>query len=94
MSHFRQNKIPKVTALVVFLIIIVILAFPPELTADECNKALTKCLIDAGFSAILGLIGGFAAGNISGALIGAAATAEVSLAFCLVGYDFCKRYYI
>ena len=51
-------------------------------------------MIDAGIGAFLGLVGGFAAGNIAGALIGVAATGGVSLSFCFVGYDFCKRYYI
>ncbi len=84
----------KYTAAVLSLTTCVILASPPKLSADECDRALTKCLIDAGIGAFLGLIGGLAAGNIPGALIGAAATAGVSLTFCLAGYDFCKRYYI
>ena len=94
MNHFRQKKIFKPAAIVLSLTVTVILAFPPELSADECDKALTKCLIDAGFGTFLGLLGGFAAGNIPGALIGVATTAGVSLTFCLVGYDFCKSYYI
>jgi hypothetical protein len=93
MNHLRQKKVLKAVAFVLSLITMVILAFPPELSADECDRALTKCLIDAGFGSFLGLVGGFAAGNIPGALIGVAATAGVSLTFCLVGYDFCKRYY-
>ena len=94
MNHFRQNRIIKVTAGVLSLSTFMILVFPPKLSADECDKALTKCLIDAGFGAFLGLVGGFAAGNIPGALIGVAATGGVSLSFCFAGYDFCKRYYI
>ena len=94
MNHFRQKKIFRFTAGVLSLATCVIIAFPPKLSADECDRALTKCLIDAGFGAFLGLVGGFAAGNIPGALIGVASTAGVSLTFCLVGYDFCKRYYI
>lgn len=94
MNHFRQKRILKVFAGVLSLSTFVILVFPPQLSADECDRALTKCLIDAGIGAFLGMVGGFAAGNIPGALIGVAATGGVSLAFCFVGYDFCKRYFI
>jgi hypothetical protein len=94
MYHFRQKRIIKFTAGVLSLTTCVILVFPPKLSANECDRALTKCLIDAGIGAFLGLVGGLAAGNIPGALIGVAATGGISVSFCLVGYDFCKRYYI
>ncbi len=94
MNHFRQKRILKVFASILSLSIFMILVFPPQLSADECDRALTKCLIDAGIGAFLGLVGGFAAGNIPGALFGVAATGGVSLSFCIVGYDFCKRYFI
>lgn len=94
MNHFRQKRILRVFAGVLSLSTFVILVFPPQLSADECDRALTRCLIDAGFGAFLGLVGGFTAGNIPGALIGVAATGGVTLSFCLVGYDFCKRYYL
>lgn len=76
------------------LTILMAFVFPPKLSADICSKAFIQCVIDAGIATFVGLVAGFAAGNFPGALLGAAATGGASFTFCLVGYDFCKRYYI
>lgn len=93
MNHFRENRIIKAVAGILSLTIFGILALPSGLSADVCSKAFVKCAIDAGLSAFLGLVGGLAAGNLPGALIGTAAVGGTALTFCLLGYDFCIRYF-
>jgi len=94
MNHLKRKRSFRITAVVLSLAILMTFAFPPKLSADICSKAFTKCVIDAGIATFVGLVGGFAAGNFPGALLGFAAAGGTSLAFCLVGYDFCKRYFI
>lgn len=93
MNHFREKRIIKAVAGVLSLAIFGTLALPSGLNADVCSKALVRCVIDAGLSAFLGLVGGLAAGNLPGALIGTAAVGGTALTFCLLGYDFCIRYF-
>jgi len=94
MNHLKQKGTYKGIAATLSLTVLMMLALPPKLSADVCDKALIKCMVDAGIAAVLGTVVGFFAGNIPGALLGVAAAGGVSLAFCLVGFDFCKRYYI
>jgi hypothetical protein len=94
MNHFKQKRIYKGVAAILFFIMLLTFAFPQKLSADVCIKAFKRCVIDATLAAFVGMIGGFAAGNIAGALLGTAATGGTALVFCLVGYDFCKHYYI
>jgi hypothetical protein len=94
MNHFKQKRIYKYIAATLSFIMLVTLAFPQKLSADACIKAFKRCMIDATIATFLGMVGGFAAGNIPGALIGTAATGGTALVFCLAGYDFCKHYYI
>lgn len=93
-NHFKQKRSFRITAAALSLAILLAFAFPPNLSADICSKAYIKCIIDAGITVVVGLVVGFAAGNFPGALIGVAAGGGTSLTFCLVGYDFCKRYYV
>ena len=94
MNHFKQKRIYKYIAATLSFIMLMTLAFPQKLSADACIKAFKMCMIDTILATFLGMVGGFAAGNIPGALIGTAATGGSALGFCLVGYDFCKHYYI
>ncbi len=93
-NHLKQKKSFRITATALSLAILITFAFPPKLSAGICSKAFTECVIDAGIGTFIGLVAGFAAGNFPGALLGFAAAGGTSLTFCLVGYDFCKRYFI
>lgn len=94
MNHLIRKKSFRITAAALSLAILMAFAFPPKLSAGICSKAYIECVIDAGIATFVGLVGGFAAGNFPGALLGFAAAGGTSLTFCLVGYDFCKRYFI
>jgi hypothetical protein len=94
MNHSKHKRISKGIAAALSFFMLMTLAFPQEPDSDACLKAFKRCMIDATLATLLGMVGGFAAGNIPGALIGTAATGGVSLVFCLTGYDFCKHYYI
>jgi hypothetical protein len=93
MSHLKQKRSFRITASVLSLAILMALTFPPKLSANVCSKAFIKCVIDAAVASFIGLVAGFAAGNFPGALLGFSAAGGTSLTFCLVGFDFCKRYY-
>ncbi len=94
MNQFKRKKTFRITAAALSLALLMAFTFPPQLSADICSKALLKCVIDAGIATFIGLVAGFAAGNFPGALLGVAAGGGTYLTFCLVGYDFCKRYYV
>lgn len=94
MDRSKHKIISTGVAAALSFFILLNLAFPQEPPADACIRAFKMCMIDAAIAAFLGMVGGFAAGNTPGALIGTAATGGSSLVFCLVGYDFCKHYYI
>lgn len=94
MNHFKQKRSFRITTVVLSLSILMAFFSPPKLSADICSKAFIKCAIDAGIATFVSLVAGFAAGNFPGALLGFAAAGGTSLTFCLVGYDFCKRYFI
>lgn len=93
-NQFKRKEIFRITAAALSLALLMAFTFPPQLSADICSKAFIKCAIDAGITTFIGLVAGFAAGNFPGALIGFVAAGGTSLTFCLVGYDFCKRYYV
>ncbi len=94
MDHSKHKRIPKGLAVALSFFILMTLAFPQETPPDVCIKAFKRCMIDAALATLLGMVGGFAAGNMPGALIGTAAAGGTSVVFCLAGYDFCKHYYI
>ncbi len=56
-----------------------------DLSAGTCEKALKKCLIDAGAAGVLGAV--------AGSLIGAAIGAGVYAGWCVDGYFWCLSYY-
>ena len=93
MNNPRRKKAGKFTATILILFTLVLIAAPQQLFAGVCEKALASCLIDAGITTILGAIGGMFAGNILGALAGAGTAGGSYLSWCLIGYDFCNRYY-
>lgn len=75
------------------LFIFILIAIPHELPAKNCRDAFIECVVDMGIKTVLGAIGGFIVGNIMGAVVGSTAIAGSGLLFCVMGYDFCKRYY-
>jgi hypothetical protein len=93
-NHLKRKRSFRMTAAALSLAVLMAFAFPPKLSADICSKSLIKCVIDAGITVIVGLVVGYAAGNFPGALLGVAAGGGTHFTFCLVGYDFCKRYFI
>jgi len=94
MNYFKRKRNFRITAAVLSLTILMAFTLPPQLSADICSKAFLKCMIDAGITSVVGLVAGLAAGNFPGALLGFTAAGGTYLTFCLVGYDFCKRYYV
>ena len=62
MNHFKQKRIYKGIAATLFFIMLLTLAFPQQLSADVCIRAFKRCVIDATLAALVGMIGGFAAG--------------------------------
>lgn len=94
MDHSKHKRTSKGIAAALSFFLLMTLAFPREPSADACIHAFKSCIIDAVFATFLGMVGGFAAGNAPGALLGTAATGGFSLVFCLAGYDFCKHYYL
>jgi len=93
MNNPRRKKAGKFTAIILILFTLVLIAAPHQLFAGVCEKALVSCAIDAGIITILGAIGGMFAGNLLGAAAGAGTAGGSYLSWCLIGYDFCKRYY-
>jgi hypothetical protein len=81
MRVFSKNKRGQRTAAVVLVSVLtlVFLAAPSE--AGVCEKALGRCLIEAGMASLISVI---ASGGITAALLGQ---------FCVNGYLFCLQYY-
>jgi hypothetical protein len=76
MKRFQTQKGKAIlSGLLVFIFLIS--AFAPALDAGVCERALQKCMVDAG---IAGLTGGAFAGFSWAAL-------------CLTGYEWCLHYY-
>jgi hypothetical protein len=65
-----------------FVLILVLLAAALPSAAGPCEKALGRCLVDAGLSSLLGMV---ASGGI---------TSVVAGTFCGMGYAFCLVYVI
>lgn len=93
MIRIKHKEVNTLISAGLILFFLILLVSPGELSAGVCEKAFTKCIIDAGFSMLLGIVVGFAVGNIPGALLGAAAVGGTSFMWCLAGYDFCIHYF-
>lgn len=93
MIRIMQKEVNTLISAGLILFLLVLLVSPSELSAGACEKAFVKCLIDAGFGMLLGIVAGFALGNIPGALLGVAAVGGTSFLWCLAGYDFCVHYF-
>lgn len=92
MNYLKRKRVKQFMAGTLTLLTLILATFPHRLSADECDKALAKCAIDAGITMSVGLIVGLVSGNVA-ALLGALAAGGAYMSFCLAGYDFCKRYY-
>lgn len=93
MKISKGKKAKKFTAGALALFTLMLIAAPHQVLAGECDRALLKCAVDAWIATLLGTIAGLFSGNIVGALIGAGTAGGSYLTWCLIGYDFCKRYY-
>ena len=93
MIRFKKKEVNSLISAGLILFLLILIVAPSELSAGVCEKAFVKCLLDASFGMLLGIVAGFAVGNIPGALLGVAAVGGASLMFCLAGYDFCINYF-
>jgi len=93
MIRFKKKKVNTLISSGLILFLLVFLVTPSELSAGVCEKALVKCLLSAGLGMLLGIVAGFAVGNIPGAFLAAAAVGGTSWMWCLTGYDFCIHYF-
>jgi len=75
--HKKKGSRILIVALVFSLFMGVVLAPSLHATRGICKRGLQRCAVDA-------LIAGMSGGPLAGALWGAG---------CLMGYDFCLRYY-
>jgi len=75
--HKKKGSRILIGALVFFLFMGVVLAPSLHATRAVCERALHRCAVDA-------LIAGMSGGPLAAALWGAG---------CLMGYDFCLKYY-
>ena len=100
MKDLKRNKGKRIMAAALAVMVFFLFVAPHHLSAGKhpCDAALVECMIDAGTSAILAGIAGFAGGLIGGFVAiftGAAAGIAVgaaSVSSCMVGYGFCVRY--
>ena len=93
MIRFMKKEVNPLISAGLILFLFILLVSPGELSAGVCEKAFIKCLLDAGFGMLLGIVAGFVVGNIPGALLAASAVGGTSLVWCLTGYDFCIHYF-
>lgn len=93
MIRIMQKEVNSLISAGLILFLLILLVAPSELSAGVCEKAFVKCLLDASLGMLLGIIAGFAVGNIPGALLGVATVGGASLVWCLAGYDFCIHYF-
>ncbi len=92
MNNLKGKKAKKLIAGALSLFLFMMIAAPHQLSAGECERALKRCIIDAGIATIMGAIAGSFSGNFIGSLFGAAAAGGSYATMCLAGFDFCKRY--
>ena len=92
MYNLRGKKTKKLIALALSLFLFMMIATPHQLFAGQCERALKRCLIDAGIATVMGAIAGSFSGNFIGSLLGAAAAGGSYATMCLAGFDFCNRY--
>lgn len=92
MNNLKGLRARKFTAAALALLTLMVILAPQKLSADECEKALIKCAIDAGIPFVMGLIASLISINIIPFLIGTVSS-EAYLSFCLNGYLFCLIYY-
>jgi hypothetical protein len=77
---FHPNQRGRLTASFVLILVLMAAALPS--TAGPCEKALGRCLVDAGLSSLLGMV---SSGGI---------TSVVAGTFCGMGYAFCLIYVV
>lgn len=100
MKDLKGNKGKRIMAAALAVLVFFLFVAPHHLSAakNPCLDALVECTIDAGVSAVLAGIAGFASTILTGigAIIagGAAAIAvgATSMSGCAIGFDFCMRY--
>jgi hypothetical protein len=93
MNNSKGKKTKKLIAVALSLFLFTTIATPHQLFAGQCERAIMRCMIDAGIATMMGAIAGFFSANIFGSLLGAAVAGGSYSTMCLAGYDFCKRYY-
>jgi len=77
----KMNKYQRITAALILILFLTALAHLPALAQDNteiCNRALLKCGVDA---VIAGLLSGMT-------------TLAFTAMGCLIGYDWCLKYYL
>ena len=74
----RTQRIVTAAALIVILTLIVPVPTKAQGNQEICNKALLKCGVDA---TVAGLLSG-------------GTTMLLMIMGCLIGYDFCLKYYV
>lgn len=94
MEGSKRKRAGKWISSTLALSIFILIVIPHNLPAKGCRDAFIDCVIDMGIKSALGAIGGFFVGNVHGAIVGSTAVAGSGLLFCLIGYDFCKHYYM
>lgn len=100
MKNLKENKGKRIMAAALAVLVFFLFVAPHHLSAarNPCLQALGECTIDAGASAVLAGIAGFAgglAGGVAAIFSGAAAGIAVgvaSMSGCMIGFDFCSRY--
>ncbi len=100
MKNLKENKGKRIMAAALAVLVFFLFVAPHHLSAarNPCLRALVECTIDAGTSAVLAGVAGFAGGlaaGVAAVFTGAAAgiaVGVVSMSGCLAGFDFCTRY--
>jgi len=79
-KEVKMIKSKRIVSAVAFIVVLAFMAQVPVFAADNtaiCTKALLKCGVDA---TVVGLLSG-------------GTTMLLTLMGCLIGYDFCLKYY-
>jgi hypothetical protein len=92
MNNLKGKKTKKLIAVALSLSLLMMIVAPHQLFAGQCERALKRCMIDAGIAMIMGAIAGSFSGNFIGSLFGATAAGGSYATMCLAGFDFCNRY--
>ncbi len=82
MKFFSKTKTRRLAVTIALGIILALVLGATPSQAGPCERALGRCLIDAGMASVVSLI---ASGGLSAAILGQ---------FCFSGYLFCVAYCI